>query len=1137
MFASQTVKNLPDLSLDLSDPIDWQADLLKTIRYHLDITAVATEPVSGLFAVGTARGRIHVYGSPGVECELEVTDPTGLRIKFLQFAVAAFKLLCIDEHDRLFVWDLANIGRPKLQRITGFGQPVNAIATSPSLTHAFVALANGEIKTYDLLCLRISQYLIPNAWKAYEEKSLLSGSELNSPTSDMIIDIVVHPRDLNLLFIAYEGGVIVADLKDEKPVRTFELTLSPGAPGGTGYHSKDILLPRRSPLTALAIHPSGHLLAVGYADGTIGFWSLEDEDRPLLLRTIDSPETEDLSLVDTAVLESVLDAAHQHPQEPPREPIFKLSWSGFPNSLDPRGGDTVLTVLGGSTIDSTPGVTALLLPPLQPPAPPVANSQKGHIVPAGLHPDVRAAMCASLKVKNAHTYGASGTVQDFLLFPRSTPHLSGSCDPSTILFISDSDAPEARVCEAYGFPPPAFTGLEPPETPSTLNDDDVANQGDGLEPDDALTKELAKTLHSMSFSDDPSPARLPPYLWSVVGEQLVKVDKHAYDSLVSDIHATIEGEVSFPVRGGRAWSEDPEGLMKYTKQQPRRILISRLRDLSVHFVDVSSQLLVSTGPDAPLAASLPSPIPRLTIELAPLLIDRTLGLSESADYDPRLTKERVDAVYFAPESLECVTVLRSQAVVLYRLDVPTDDTTFSQQTLEDDELVSLSHLRVRQGLRYRPVFAVKPDSKRGPVTACALSDIGFMAVAYTSGLLLVVDLRGPRIILRSESHSPEGGSFLRRHAEHEPIQSLAWTCCALASDPEVRVRLIGTAASGQASIYTLEHKAPSTWTVIQPPATVDGSARPVPGGSFVLDAKSGARRPADRAGLAAILQKDEIVRGDSVPKFIWVSAGAKGVRTVLNVNGERITKVEWSSKVGTVEHVEVVRRLDSCTLVAYTSHGQGLIYSLPHLEHIHTLELQKSAPTDPPTTDDTGDYTTHTTFPVPAGSPFRPLLTTELHTLFSSRRLGPYEAPLVDLAHGRGTVPAQPQPISLGPLSVMGSVLGYIGSFTAASAGDQIDALLAGPDRPISQAAPKPSVGSDTASVGSGQTSTSTKASQMSSGVGDLYSRLGAALQERGEMLGDLQQSMNSLEQGSKDMVAQAKRLATQQTAKRWFGF
>ena len=116
MFSSQAVKALLDLSLDLSDPTDWQAGLLRTVRYHLDITAVATEPVSGLFAVGmcisplsyprsdpeiahmcegTAHGCIHLYGSPGVECMLQVSDPTGLRIKFLQFASSVFKLLCI----------------------------------------------------------------------------------------------------------------------------------------------------------------------------------------------------------------------------------------------------------------------------------------------------------------------------------------------------------------------------------------------------------------------------------------------------------------------------------------------------------------------------------------------------------------------------------------------------------------------------------------------------------------------------------------------------------------------------------------------------------------------------------------------------------------------------------------------------------------------------------------------------------------------------------------------------------------------------------------------------------------------------------------------------------------------------------
>ena len=95
----------------------------------------------------------------------------------------------------------------------------------------------------------------------------------------------------------------------------------------------------------------------------------------------------------------------------------------------------------------------------------------------------------------------------------------------------------------------------------------------------------------------------------------------------------------------------------------------------------------------------------------------------------------------------------------------------------------------------------------------------------------------------------------------------------------------------------------------------------------------------------------------------------------------------------------------------------------------------------PPSTDDTGDYITHTAFPVPAGSSYHPLLTTEIRTLFNSRRATPYEPPLVDLTRGRGSVPAQPQPVSLEPPSVMGSVLGYIGSLTAASAGDQIDVL------------------------------------------------------------------------------------------------
>ena len=313
----------------------------------------------------------------------------------------------------------------------------------------------------------------------------------------------------------------------------------------------------------MAVHPSGHVLAVGYVDGTIGFWSLEDEDKCLLLRTIDSPDGEDLSLVDTDQLEAVMSNPQQHTPEPPREPIFKLAWSGFPNSSDPRGGDTVLTVLGGMTIDSPPGITTLLLPPLQPPVPPAPTSPKGH-APA-LHADTRSAMCASLFVRDVYTYSAAGPVQDFLLFPRSSPHFSGSYDPSTILLVSDSDAPEARICEAHTFPPPSF--VEPPaKSPSVKPATAVspAPQSD-LEPDDGLVDELEETLQAMSLAEDPLPARLPPCLWNVLGEHLIKVTKDAHATLVRDKLESIDGEALFPVKGGTAWQDDEEGLMKYTK--------------------------------------------------------------------------------------------------------------------------------------------------------------------------------------------------------------------------------------------------------------------------------------------------------------------------------------------------------------------------------------------------------------------------------------------------------------------------------------------------------------------------------------------------------------------------------------------
>ncbi|OBZ79198.1 Lethal(2) giant larvae SRO7 [Grifola frondosa] len=747
-------------------------------------------------------------------------------------------------------------------------------------------------------------------------------------------------------------------------------------------------------------------------------------------------------------------------------------------------------------------------------------------------------MRAALAVRDVHIYPSPGAVQDFLLFPRTSPHFAGAYDPSAILIVSDSEVVDARVTQAFEFPPPAFF---PPATSSNVTkvpDPQDTTDEAGLHAQ--LEEELQSTLQSMSLTTDPRPVRLPPSLWSVLGESLVKLEKDAYEVFIREKDCDIEGEEALPIKGGVAWIEDTEGQMKLMKLQPHRVLITHHPDLSLRFLDLSAQLLPSPNADHRARPITHRPLTR------PFQPTYTSDPGSSTQI-----KERVEAVHFAPESLECVVVLRSGAVVLFRLDMLSSGIAYGTQEMQDEELVSLAHTCVRDGVRFCPVFGVKPHQKRGPVSACAISDIGFLAIAYQSGALLLVDLRGPHVILRSDVNaSGERSSFLHRHSQSEPIVSLTWTVCRLSTDQTPHIRLFAIAPSGLTSIYTIVHAPPSSWTVSKPALAIESVPRPLPCASFVLDAKTGVQCRANRRGLSAVLKAAEgqVFDDDGRESLgtkgtVWVSAGAKGARCTANVNGERIARVEWGSKVGTVQHVEVVEKNGSCVLVVFTDQGVALVYSLPLLEHMHSLQLPPSRSSDPPSTDNTGDYVTHVPFPSASGSAPRLLLHTDLQTLFALRRTAPYAPPTVDLSSARGTVPAQPQPVSLAPASMLGSLLGYIGGLAGGTGGEQVDALLAGPDRPAvpqsgttagrpRQLSPKDASGRLSPSSVEQASVASTSAS-VTSGVSDLYNRLGTALAERGQMLGDLQESFDSLEQGSKNMLSQAKNMATQQSVKR----
>lgn len=78
-----------------------------------------------------------------------------------------------------------------------------------------------------------------------------------------------------------------------------------------------------------------------------------------------------------------------------------------------------------------------------------------------------------------------------------------------------------------------------------------------------------------------------------------------------------------------------------------------------------------------------------------------------------------------------------------------------------------------------------------------------------------------------------------------------------------------------------------------------------PVASFILDAKTGVECTADRARFGASMQNATAV--DS--HVLFLSAGVKGIRCNVDINGERLAKADWSSNAGTVDTVRIVDKL------------------------------------------------------------------------------------------------------------------------------------------------------------------------------------------------------------------------------------
>jgi WD40 repeat protein len=110
----------------------------------------------------------------------------------------------------------------------------------------------------------------------------------------------------------------------------------------------------------------------------------------------------------------------------------------------------------------------------------------------------------------------------------------------------------------------------------------------------------------------------------------------------------------------------------------------------------------------------------------------------------------ITAVSFAGSSVEMAVGLRSGEFVIFRWSVsrnPNHESSLKQpnQVGKLTSIIDRAEPSLLEGLAPFTLF----DAQNGPVTAVCMSEVGFAAAGFQGGSIILVDLRGPAVILNS----------------------------------------------------------------------------------------------------------------------------------------------------------------------------------------------------------------------------------------------------------------------------------------------------------------------------------------------------------------------------------------------------
>ena len=247
----------------------------------------------------------------------------------------------------------------------------------------------------------LARLRIPCLWRDFNPRAKLVS----------VVSVILHPRDVGTMLIAYTDGAALYSFKQNKATAFLQYELPPGAPGG--YSDASSANGKRFPKIVKATwHPTGAFILTAHEDESLVFWDPKSgnivQAMTLQVANVNRPGVNPAAFGSTPGTFAL------------KAPISRISWCCRKNP-----DETGILVAGGLPTNMPErGLTFIDLGPTPVYQTSSWQSLADHFEkPKGRH--------MLMTPRNAD-------IVDVCLIPRSSPHFAGCCDPVAVIAVLSS---------------------------------------------------------------------------------------------------------------------------------------------------------------------------------------------------------------------------------------------------------------------------------------------------------------------------------------------------------------------------------------------------------------------------------------------------------------------------------------------------------------------------------------------------------------------------------------------------------------------------------------------------------------------------------------------------------------------------